>query len=81
MSRLFLILLVISVITMCTNTSQDGNVGIDKRSGQLSRAIEDNANTGFSWKRLAITKFRRSRRSLSDHTIEEDESEEMNNFS
>nr|UMA83938.1 conotoxin precursor Ggeo01 [Conus judaeus] len=70
MSRLFLVLLVISVITVWTTAFRDGDGGTDKRSGQLSHAIEDGANDGSSWKHRDTTKFRRFRRGLSDHTIE-----------
>nr|DAZ86942.1 TPA_inf: conotoxin precursor Ggeo01 [Conus judaeus] len=60
MSRLFLILLVISVIILKTDASHADDGGLDKRSRLLSRAAVDNAYSGFSRKlRTAIKRSRR----------------------
>nr|BAO65653.1 G120_VD_New_Superfamily-1_precursor_conopeptide [Conus geographus] len=64
MSRLFLILLVIAVITLKADASQADDGGSDKRSTLVSRAAGDNAYSAFSGKRRAAIKH--SRRGMHD---------------
>nr|UMA82630.1 conotoxin precursor Ggeo01 [Conus ebraeus] len=63
MSRLFLILLAISVITVWVDAFQADDSGLDKKSRPLSRAARDRANSNFFGK-LQAAELDRHRRFL-----------------
>nr|UMA82628.1 conotoxin precursor Ggeo01 [Conus ebraeus] len=63
MSRLFLILLAISVITVWVDAFQADDSGLDKKSRPLSRAARDRANSNFFGK-LQAAEHDRHRRFL-----------------
>nr|UMA82629.1 conotoxin precursor Ggeo01 [Conus ebraeus] len=65
MSRLFLILLAISVITVWVDAFQADDSGLDKKSRPLSRAARDRANSNFFGK-LQAAELDRHRRILTE---------------
>nr|UMA82631.1 conotoxin precursor Ggeo01 [Conus ebraeus] len=81
MSRLFLVLLAISVLTLHTDSIQDHDGGADKSSGPVARAARDKVSPALfrKFRARANVRSRRIGRAVEDFpgAEEEEEDEEL----